>query len=370
MTIPIYADHYIGYHHNMSASDTLILGLESSCDETAAAVVRSDRVILAQHIASSAALHAEHGGVVPEIAARQHLDVIDKVIEAVCKKAGCKLTDLDGIAATGGPGLIGGVLVGTMMGKAMASALGISYFAVNHLEGHALTARLTNNIAYPYLLLLVSGGHTQLLSVMGAGKYERLGTTMDDAAGEAFDKGAAILGLGYPGGPAIEAAARTGNPTAVRLPCPRRGKSDCHFSFSGLKTAVAQRWKQAEAEGNENVNDFAASLQQAISVSLCDRVKQALHKFAKTHTERRLVIAGGVAANKQIRAALRELADAHGFDIFIPPAELCTDNGAMIAWVGHEYKLAGKTSSLAFAPRPRWPLDETAPPPPGRGVRS
>ena len=354
----------------MTEPHTIILGLESSCDETAAAIVRSDRTILAQQIASSATLHAKHGGVVPEIAARQHLDVIDKVIDSVCKEAGCQLTELDGIAATGGPGLIGGVLVGTMIAKAIASALAIPYFAVNHLEGHALTARLTDDIAYPYLLLLVSGGHTQLLSVLGPGHYKRLGTTMDDAAGEAFDKSAVVLGLGYPGGPAIEAAARTGNPSAVRLPYPRKGELDCHFSFSGLKTAVAQRWAQAVAEGNENVNDFAASLQQAISVSLCDRVKQALMRFGEAHNERRLVIAGGVAANQQIRTALKTLADEYGFDICIPPAELCTDNGAMIAWVGHEYKRVGKTSSFAFAPRPRWPLDETAPPPPGRGVRN
>ena len=354
----------------MTKPQTLILGLESSCDETAAAIVRSDRTILAQQITSSAALHAEYNGVVPEIAARQHLDVIDKVIETVCKGAGCQLTDLDGIAATGGPGLIGGVLVGTMTAKAMASALGIPYFAINHLEGHALTARLTDNIAYPYLLLLVSGGHTQLLSVLGPGHYERLGTTMDDAAGEVFDKGAVLLGLGYPGGPAIEAAAKTGDASAVRLPYPRKGKPDCHFSFSGLKTAVAQRWAQAVAAGNENVFDFAASLQQAITVSLCDRVKQALVRFAETQNEHRLVIAGGVAANQQIGTALKTLANEHGFEVFIPPAALCTDNGAMIAWVGHEYKIAGKTSSFAFAPRPRWPLDEAAPPPPGRGVRN
>ena len=354
----------------MTDSYTLILGLESSCDETAAAIVRSDRKILAQQIASSSTLHAEFGGVVPEIAAREHLDVIDKVIKTVCKGAGCQPTDLDGIAATGGPGLIGGVLVGTMTAKAMASALDIPYFAVNHLEGHALTARLTDDIDYPYLLLLVSGGHTQLLSVLGLGHYERLGTTMDDAAGEAFDKGAALLGLGYPGGPAIEAAAKIGDASAVHLPYPRKGKPDCHFSFSGLKTAVAQRWAKAVAAGNESVNDFAASLQQAITISLCDRVKQAMVSFAEGQNERRLVIAGGVAANKHIGAALKTLANEHGFDICIPPSALCTDNGAMIAWVGHEYKMADKTSSFDFAPRPRWPLDETAPPPPGRGVRS
>ena len=353
----------------MTKTPTLILGLESSCDETAAAIVRSDRTILAEHVASSADQHAAHGGVVPEIAARQHLDVIDTVIEAVCSKANCRLTDLDGIAATGGPGLIGGVLVGTMTAKAIASALTIPYFAVNHLEGHALTARLTDDIVYPYLLLLVSGGHTQLLSVLGPGQYQRLGTTMDDAAGEAFDKGAAVLGLGYPGGPAIEAAARAGNPSSVPLPRPRKGAKDCHFSFSGLKTALAHRWAKSNEAGSAHVNDFAASLQQAIADCLADRAGQALIQFASQHDERRLVIAGGVAANQSIGAALQQVAEAHGFEIIIPPPRLCTDNGAMIAWVGHEYMTAGQPSPLSFAPRPRWPLDDTAPPPPGRGVR-
>ena len=365
----IYAAAEFGYHQTMTDKPALILGLESSCDETAAALVRSDRTILAEYVASSAEQHAVHGGVVPEIAARQHLDVIDTVIETVCAKAGCKLSDLDGIAATGGPGLIGGVLVGTMTAKAIASALNIPYFAVNHLEGHALTARLTDDVPYPYLLLLVSGGHTQLLSVLGPGQYQRLGTTMDDAAGEAFDKGAAVLGLGYPGGPAIEAAATTGDPAAIALPRPRKGAKDCHFSFSGLKTALAQRWAKATEAGTAEVSDFAASLQQAIADCLSDRVGQALIRFAEEHEDRRVVIAGGVAANQAIGAALQRLADKHQFQIIIPPPRLCTDNGAMIAWVGHEYRRAGKTSSLGFAPRPRWPLDEAAAPPPGRGVR-
>lgn len=367
---PIYAADDFSYHHCMTDTPALILGLESSCDETAAAIVHSDRTILAEHVASSADQHAVHGGVVPEIAARQHLDVIDKVIETVCAKAGCRLADLDGIAATGGPGLIGGVLVGTMTAKAIASALKIPYFAVNHLEGHALTARLTDDVPYPYLLLLVSGGHTQLLSVLGPGRYQRLGTTMDDAAGEAFDKGAAVLGLGYPGGPAIEAAARDGDPASVPLPRPRKGAKDCHFSFSGLKTALAQRWAKASEAGTADVNDFAASLQKAVAECLADRVKQALIQFAETHDERRLVIAGGVAANQAIGTALQKLAETYQFEILIPPPRLCTDNGAMIAWVGHEYLQAGQTSALSFAPRPRWPLDEQAAPPPGRGVRT
>ena len=222
---------------------TIILGIESSCDETAAALIGSDREILSHHIASSAEIHASFGGVVPEIAARQHLDIIDKVVEAAFAEAGLTMADLDAVAATGGPGLIGGVLVGTMTAKAIAHARGLPFFAINHLEGHALTARLTDGISFPYLLLLVSGGHSQLLAVYGAGQYKRLGTTMDDAAGEAFDKGAAVLGLGYPGGPAIQKAAQKGDARAIQLPRPRKGTKDCHFSFSGLKTALVQKWE-------------------------------------------------------------------------------------------------------------------------------
>ncbi|MGB2508099.1 MAG: tRNA (adenosine(37)-N6)-threonylcarbamoyltransferase complex transferase subunit TsaD [Candidatus Puniceispirillaceae bacterium] len=348
---------------------TIILGIESSCDETAAALIGSDREILSHHIASSAEIHASFGGVVPEIAARQHLDIIDKVVEAAFAEAGLTMADIDAVAATGGPGLIGGVLVGTMTAKAIAHARGLPFFAINHLEGHALTARLTDGISFPYLLLLVSGGHSQLLAVYGAGQYKRLGTTMDDAAGEAFDKGAAVLGLGYPGGPAIQKAAQEGDARAIQLPRPRKGAKDCHFSFSGLKTALAQKWEKTADKSASSRADFAASLQAAIADCLIDRTRRAMQEFADETNTRQLVIAGGVAANLEIGTRLKRLAKELSFDLVIPPACLCTDNAAMIAWAGHEYMALDRDTPLDFAPRPRWPLDSDAPPPPGRGVR-
>lgn len=349
-----------------------ILGLESSCDETAAAIVRSDHQILSNVIASSSAIHATHGGVVPEIAARAHLDTLEPVVRQAISEAGTNWDEIDGIAATAGPGLIGGVLVGTVAAKAMAQFHNKPYYAINHLEGHALTARLTDKIAFPYLLLLVSGGHTQILLVKAVGAYERLGTTMDDAAGELFDKGAKVLGLGYPGGPAIEKAALEGDPKAVRLPRPLKGAEHCHFSFSGLKTALAQAFEK-HGTATHSIADYAASLQAAITDCLGDRINKALDSalaledFAKDPV---LVVAGGVAANKDIAAALAQTAKKRGIRLVVPPAKLCTDNGAMIAWAGAEYALLGKSSPLDFAPRPRWPLDETAAPPPGRGVRA
>ena len=344
-----------------------ILGIESSCDETAAAVVRSDGTILANEVASQADMHALHGGVVPEVAARSHLETISPIIRQALRVAGIEASALDGIAATGGPGLIGGVLIGTMTAKAMAAGLSIPYYAINHLEGHALTPRLTDKVAFPYLLLLVSGGHTQLLAVHGLGRYERYGTTLDDAAGEAFDKGAKLLGLGYPGGPAIEAAARAGDPKSVPLPHPRSHHHDCHFSFSGLKTALAQSVQKY----GESVStaDYAASLQQAICRALIKRTELAMEKFAAETGSHHLVVAGGVAANQAIAAALTDSAAKYGFELAVPPAPLCTDNAAMIAWAGCEYHLAGKASEMDFTPRPRWPLDPDAAPPPGRGVR-
>ena len=348
-------------------SNPIILGIESSCDETAAAIVCGDGTILANEIASQADMHAQHGGVVPEIAARSHLDAIGPVVRRALKTAHIDPSALNGIAATGGPGLIGGVLVGTMTAKTMASALTIPYYAINHLEGHALTPRLTDKVAFPYLLLLISGGHTQLLAVHGLGKYERYGTTLDDAAGEAFDKGAKLLGLGYPGGPAIEKAAEDGNANAVQLPHPRSRYDDCHFSFSGLKTALAQKIEKADK--TISAADFAASLQLAVSRALIRRTEIAMQKFAEATGARRLVIAGGVAANKMIGQGLHDAAAKQGFSLAIPPAALCTDNAAMIAWAGCEYHSQNMPSSLDFAPRPRWPLDPDAPPPPGRGVR-
>jgi N6-L-threonylcarbamoyladenine synthase len=346
----------------------LILGIESSCDETAAALVTDDKTILANEIASQAPTHAAHGGVVPEVAARAHLDMIDEVITAALKTAGKTIADIDGVAATGGPGLIGGVLVGTMSAKAIAAARNIPYYAVNHLEGHALSGRLADDIDFPYLLLLVSGGHTQLLAVTGVGQYERYGTTMDDAAGEAFDKSAKIMGLGYPGGPAIEQAARTGDPKSIPLPRPLRGADHCHFSFSGLKTALANRYEQLGGEDKAPVNDLAASLQAAIADCLADRCKRAMARFADAHGPTTLVIAGGVAANKTVFARLSDSATAAGFAISVPPSALCTDNAAMIAWAAMERR--DQPDDLDFAPRPRWPLDPDAAPPPGRGVRA
>lgn len=345
----------------------IMLGIESSCDETAAAIVRDDRTIVANEVATQMDMHAVHGGVVPEVAARAHLDVIDHVIEQALDNAGMTLADIDGIAATGGPGLIGGVLIGTVTAKAIAAARQIPYYAVNHLEGHALSGRLASKITFPYLLLLVSGGHTQLLAVHGPGRYERYGTTMDDAAGEAFDKGAKIMGLGYPGGPAIEACAKNGTANAVALPRPLRGAAHCHFSFSGLKTALAQRHAQL-AESGASLADLAASLQAAIADCLADRTKRAMTRFAAVHGPQTLVIAGGVAANRTIFDQLKiETANA-GFDLCVPPGYLCTDNAAMIAWAALERR--DDPDALDFAPRPRWPLDPDAPPPPGRGVRS
>ena len=347
-----------------------ILGLESSCDETAAAIVRSDRTILSNIIASSSEIHASYGGVVPEIAARAHLDTLEPVVRQALDKANVTWDEIDGVAATGGPGLIGGVLVGTVAAKAMAQFHDKPYYAINHLEGHALTARLTDEVAFPYLLLLVSGGHTQLLLVKDVGTYDRLGTTMDDAAGELFDKSAKVLGLGYPGGPAIEKIAKTGNPKALRLPRPLKGADHCHFSFSGLKTALAQAY---ETHGDAyNLADYAAALQAAITDCLGDRVTKALETakqdpaFAENPV---LVVAGGVAANQKIAETLHEVVSRAQATLIVPPASLCTDNAAMIAWAGAEYALRDAPSPRDFAPRPRWPLDETAAPPPGRGVR-
>ena len=355
-----------------------MLGIESSCDETAAAIIGSDKTIYANEISSQMAQHAEYGGVVPEVAARAHLEVIDVVIDRALRKAGLALADIDAFAATGGPGLIGGIAVGTVTAKAIAAARQRPYYAINHLEGHALSARLTNSIDFPYLLLLVSGGHTQLLAVSGPGRYYRYGTTMDDAVGEAFDKCAKIMGLGYPGGPAIEKAARQGDSAAIPLPRPLNGSDHCHFSFSGLKTALANKLKQLGGVEQAPLNDLAASLQAAIAQCLADRSHRAMRQFATTYhtnsptTQPVLVIAGGVAANKYIFSQLADTAGKNGFRLVAPPTALCTDNAAMIAWAALERhrKDASGSDNFDFAPRPRWPLDCNASPPPGRGVRA
>ena len=343
---------------------TIILGLESSCDETAAALVTHDGRILAHRLATQEAAHRPYGGVVPEIAARAHVEVLTPLVEAAFADAGLKLADVDAVAATAGPGLIGGVMVGLVTGKALAHAAGKPLVAVNHLEGHALSPRLADpSLQFPYMLLLVSGGHCQLLLVRGVGDYARLATTIDDAAGEAFDKTAKLLGLGYPGGPAVEEAASRGNPKAVPLPRPLVGTAEPHFSFAGLKSAVMR----AAQSGKYSVEDIAASFQQAVIDCLIDRSRRQLE--AHSHVSA-FVVAGGVAANQAIRGALETLAAAQGLRFVAPPIWLCTDNAAMIAWAGAERFALGLTDGLDFAARPRWPLDPDAQAARGAGVKA
>ncbi|MDX2209255.1 MAG: tRNA (adenosine(37)-N6)-threonylcarbamoyltransferase complex transferase subunit TsaD [Sphingopyxis sp.] len=342
----------------------LILGIESSCDETAVALVTSDRRVLAQHIASQDTEHRPFGGVVPEIAARAHVERLAPMVAAVLDEAGVSLAEVDAIAATAGPGLIGGVMVGLVTGKALAHASDKPLIAVNHLEGHALSPRLTDpDLGFPYLLLLVSGGHCQLLLVAGVGQYRRLATTIDDAAGEAFDKTAKLLGLGFPGGPAVERAARSGDRRAVPLPRPLVGSAEPHFSFAGLKSAVAR----AVASGAHSRDDIAASFQQAVVDCLVDRSARALAQVPEATA---FVVAGGVAANGAIRAALTGLAAAHALPFVAPPLWLCTDNGAMIGWAGAERLAAGLTDGLETPARPRWPLDPHAETVRGAGVKA
>jgi N6-L-threonylcarbamoyladenine synthase len=351
----------------------LVLGIETSCDETAAAVVDEDRGIRSDLILSQVGLHRPYGGIVPEIAARAHLDHLDELIARALKEAGVGFGDLAGIAATGGPGLIGGVIVGVMTGKAIALARKLPFVAVNHLEGHALSARLSHGVAFPYLLLLVSGGHCQLLVVEGVGRYVRLGTTIDDAAGEAFDKSAKLLGLGYPGGPAIEHAAKGGDAARFALPRPLKGRPGCDFSFAGLKTAIRQlveKW-QGGTIAAPDVADIAASFQAAVADVLADRTANAIRLFTDRYPAGRcLVVAGGVAANAALRQRLDGLARANGLTLVAPPLRLCTDNAAMIAWAGLERLLLGQTDALDFAPRPRWPLDPAAAPAIGAGIKA
>ncbi|WP_322964942.1 tRNA (adenosine(37)-N6)-threonylcarbamoyltransferase complex transferase subunit TsaD [Sphingomonas fuzhouensis] len=340
----------------------LILGLESSCDETAAALVTDDGRVLAHRLLGQEAAHAPFGGVVPEIAARAHVEAMEPLVAAAFADAGVTLADVDAIAATAGPGLIGGVMVGLVTGKALAHAAGKPLIAVNHLEGHALSPRLSDReLAYPYLLLLVSGGHCQLLLVEGVGRYRRMATTIDDAAGEAFDKTAKLLGLGYPGGPRVEAAARAGDPYAVPLPRPLKGAAEPHFSFAGLKSAVAR------AIGQHSPEDIAASFQQAVVDCLLDRTRRAL---ANVPPVTALVVAGGVAANGVIRGALEGLAAEHGLRFVAPPLWLCTDNAAMIAWAGVERFREGLTDPLDSPARARWPLDPAAEAVRGAGVKA
>ncbi|MXO93804.1 tRNA (adenosine(37)-N6)-threonylcarbamoyltransferase complex transferase subunit TsaD [Erythrobacter arachoides] len=344
---------------------TLVLGIESSCDETAAALVTGERVILAQAIASQEAEHAPYGGVVPEIAARAHAERLAPLIARVLDEAGLGLADCDAVAATAGPGLIGGVMVGLVSAKALAMASDRPLFAINHLEGHALSPRLADpSLGYPYALLLVSGGHCQILQVDGVGRYRRLATTIDDALGEAFDKTAKILGLGYPGGPAVERLALEGDPRAVPLPRPLKGRPEPHFSFAGLKSAVLR----ARESRQYSDADLAASFQQAALDCILDRTRRALADMGEVTA---LVVAGGVAANRTIRAGLEGLAGEFALPFTAPPLPLCTDNAAMIAWAGVERLEAGfPADPLDFVARPRWPLDPDAEPARGAGVKA
>jgi N6-L-threonylcarbamoyladenine synthase len=342
---------------------TLILGLESSCDDSAAALVTGDRQVLAEAVVGQNSAHQPYGGVVPEIAARAHVEVLPGLIRRVLDEAGVAVADLDAVAATAGPGLIGGVMVGLLAGKGLALAGGKPLIAVNHLEGHALSPRLIDGeLGFPYLLLLASGGHCQLLEVRGVGRYRRLATTIDDAAGEAFDKAAKLLGLPYPGGPAIEAMAAEGNPAAVPLPRPLVGSGEPHFSFAGLKSAV----QRAVASGAHRPADIAASFQQAVVDCLVDRTRCALERSAAPT----LVVAGGVAANGAIRRALQRLAEQEGRRFAVPPGWLCTDNAAMIAWTGAERLALGLTDPLDAPARARWPLDAAAETVRGAGVKA
>lgn len=335
----------------------LVLGLETSCDETAAALVDDQRRILAHAVLSQTVAHQRFGGVVPEIAARAHLEHLDSLVESVFAQANRPLDAVSGIAATCGPGLIGGVMVGAMTGKALALALDKPFLAVNHLEAHALTARLTDAVDFPFLLLLVSGGHCQLLAVEGVGRYHLYGSTIDDAVGEAFDKTAKLLGLGFPGGPAVERAALQGNAARFPLPQPMRGRADCAFSFSGLKTAVRQVVQSLPAINTQDKADIAAAFQYAVAACLVDRTARALDIF-KTHYkgDPTLVVAGGVAANAAIKNALSQLCHEKNARLVAPPPALCTDNGAMVAWAGLEKLRLGLIDGLDFAPRPRWGL--------------
>lgn len=361
--------------NNYNEFEMIVLGIETSCDETAAAVVDGERRILANEVFSQIEDHSPFGGVVPEVAARAHLSLIDGVIERALEQSGLGLDDLDGIAATGGPGLIGGVLVGVMTAKAIAAVKGCPFIAVNHLEGHALTARLTDNVDFPYLLLLVSGGHCQVLAVEGVGQYRRLGTTIDDALGEAFDKTAKMLGLGFPGGPAVERTAETGDGNRFSLPRPLKGRPGADFSFSGLKTKVRQTIEELPPGDlkDQDVADLCASFQTAAGDVLTDRVANAMESFQDLFPETKspvLVVAGGVAANRALRSRLQSLSGEKGFQFIAPPPNLCTDNGAMIAWTGIERLRLGDTDEMTFRPRPRWPLDPDAPPAAGAGVKA
>ncbi|WP_319412307.1 tRNA (adenosine(37)-N6)-threonylcarbamoyltransferase complex transferase subunit TsaD [uncultured Cohaesibacter sp.] len=352
----------------------IVLGIETSCDETAAAVVRrydettdaersGQGEILSNVVLSQIEDHAAYGGVVPEIAARAHVEALDGIIKAAMAEAGVTFDQLDAVAATSGPGLIGGVLIGLMSAKAIAAAHDLPLVAVNHLEGHALTARLTNNAPFPHLILLVSGGHSQILLVKGVGDYERWGTTIDDALGEAFDKTAKLLGLPYPGGPEVEKAALSGDSKRFALPRSMKGRDGYDFSFSGLKSAVRREAEKIAPLSDQDIADLCASFQAAICDILADRIDKALLAFKDRFPDNnhpQLIVAGGVAANKAIRATLDHVLAKRGAELVAPPIRLCTDNGVMIAWAGAERFALGISDPLDVKARPRWPLDGDA----------
>ena len=340
-----------------------VLGLETSCDETAAAVVArgadgAPRIL--SSVVRSQREHARYGGVVPEIAARAHVDVLDSIVAQALEEADIALRDVDAVAATAGPGLLGGLIVGLTMGKALALGAGKPFLGINHLEGHALTPGLTDGLAPPYLLLLVSGGHTQTVAVLAPGRYRRIGTTVDDALGEAFDKTAKLLGLGYPGGPAVERAAEGGDASRFALPRPMIGREAPDFSFSGLKTALRLSAEAAAPLSDKDIADLCAAFQATVVEAVIDRIGRALAVFQADAGEapRALVAAGGVAANRAMRTALKALADERALRFVVPPIALCGDNAAMIAWAGLQRFVTGERHDLAMAPRARWPLDE------------
>lgn len=356
-----------------------ILGIETSCDETSASVVRGDGEILSNLVISQLEEHRAFGGVVPEIAARAHLDHLDKLIKGAMLDAKLEFSKLNGVAATSGPGLIGGVMVGMVAGKAIACANTIPFLGINHLEGHALTPRLTDQISFPYLLLLISGGHTQILVVEDVGQYKRWGTTLDDAAGECFDKSAKMMGLPYPGGPHLQKIAETceNHQKAIDrfpLPSPMKGKKNCDFSFSGLKTAVRNHIEKLP-EGDlqhKDIADLAYAFQRQIALVLEDRCKKAITRFLEEYETGTptLVVSGGVAANVAIREKLEDVCTTHNIRFYAPPLNLCQDNAAMIAWAGVERLQKNLTDPLDFKARPRWPLDPTAEPKLGAGVKA
>jgi N6-L-threonylcarbamoyladenine synthase len=360
------------------AAETIILGLESSCDDTAAALVRAlpgraQGEVLASVVMGQGALHADFGGVVPEIAARAHAERLDLAVEAALSEAGLGLGAVAAVAVTAGPGLIGGVLAGVMFAKGIAAARGLPLYGVNHLAGHALTPRLTAAVAFPYLMLLVSGGHCQFLAVEGPEDFRRLGGTIDDAPGEAFDKVAKMLGLGQPGGPEVEREAAGGDAARFRFPRPLLDREDCDLSFSGLKTAVRRaRDRLVEAQGGITRGDRAdlcAGFQAAVAESLGEKTRRACAVFAAEHGARLLAVAGGVAANRAIRARLEAVAAEAGFGFVAPPLALCTDNGAIIAWAAAERMAVAGPDGLDLSARPRWPLDEAAAPMLGAGKK-